>query len=245
MSNSFATGPKYILRGLSLIREPKLRPFVLIPLLINTLLFAFLIWYGAAKFDEMMTEWFSHLPSWLAWLEWLLWPLFVIAAILISVNLFTIIANLISAPFNSLLALRTEEHLTGNIVEESSNSLLEILKSIVPTILTEIGKIFYFVTRAILLFIICLIPIVQVIAPFLWFLFGAWFLVMEYGDYPMANNDVAYDKQRGLMRKNRMTSLGFGGTLTFMTMIPILNFLAMPTGVCGATALWVDEWQQQ
>jgi CysZ protein len=68
---------------------------------------------------------------------------------------------------------------------------------------------------------------------------------MEYGDYPMANNDVAYDKQRGLMRKNRMTSLGFGGTLTFMTMIPILNFLAMPTGVCGATALWVDEWQQQ
>jgi len=28
-------------------------------------------------------------------------------------------------------------------------------------------------------------------------------------------------------------------------MIPVLNFLAMPTAVAGATAMWVEQWRKR
>jgi CysZ protein len=40
-------------------------------------------------------------------------------------------------------------------------------------------------------------------------------------------------------------SYGFGGSSLLMTMIPFLNFLAMPVSVAGATAMWVGELREQ
>jgi CysZ protein len=36
----------------------------------------------------------------------------------------------------------------------------------------------------------------------------------------------------------RLTALGFGGGVTLLMMIPLLNFAAMPAAVVGATRLW-------
>jgi len=44
-----------------------------------------------------------------------------------------------------------------------------------------------------------------------------------------------------LLRKNRAMSLGFGGALTVLMMIPIVNFFVMPVGVAGGTAFWVKK----
>ena len=40
-------------------------------------------------------------------------------------------------------------------------------------------------------------------------------------------------------------ALGFGAGLMLMTLVPVLNFLAMPVGVTGATALWVERLKNQ
>jgi len=46
---------------------------------------------------------------------------------------------------------------------------------------------------------------------------------------------------RKLLRQRRILSYSFGGGSLLMTMIPIVNFLAMPVSVAGATAMWVGE----
>ena len=41
----------------------------------------------------------QRLPGWLAWLEWLMWPIFALAVVLLLFYTFTMIANIIGAPF--------------------------------------------------------------------------------------------------------------------------------------------------
>ena len=112
-SNSFS--------GFNLIFLPKIRRFVIIPLIINITVFSAAIYLLSQKMDAWIQ---SLLPSWLSWLEWLIWPLFAATALLFVFYSFTLVANLIAAPFNSLLAARVEEHLTGKTVEQVSTEKL-------------------------------------------------------------------------------------------------------------------------
>jgi len=108
MINNFLVGFAHILKGLKLITQPGLRRFVLIPLGINIVTLGGATYYLFIKFNDWMNQLMPDFPSWLSWLEtaisWILWPLFSTMILLIIFYSFTFIANLISAPFNSLLA---------------------------------------------------------------------------------------------------------------------------------------------
>ena len=85
------------------------------------------------------------------------------------------------------------------------------------------------------LIIITLIPGINIIAPFLWILFSAWFFALEYIDYPLANRGHFFEEVKTHNRNHRMRALGLGTGVFIMTSIPIINFLAMPVAVAGAT----------
>jgi len=237
MSNNPLTGANYLMQGFGLIMRPGLRRFVLIPLLVNTIIFSLLAWLGVVQFQELV-DWLLPEESWFAFLRWLLWPLFALTMALIIVYSFTVLANLIAAPFNSQLAAQVELILSGSSPEQASGS---IMKSLIPTLKSELRKLGYFLIRVIPLLILFAIPGINIIAPFLWLLFNAWFLALEYADYPMANHDLDFKTQHASLKAARMTSLGFGGGTTLLMMIPILNFLAMPAAVAGATVYWHEQ----
>jgi len=97
-------GAGYLLKGMRLIMQPGLRRFVLLPLLINILVFSAAIWYGISPFESFLVRMESQIPSWLHWLDWVLWPLFVLVLAILVFYSFTLVANLLASPFNSLLA---------------------------------------------------------------------------------------------------------------------------------------------
>ncbi len=236
MANNPVAGVGYVVQGLRLLTRPGLKRFVALPLLLNILLFGGLIWYGGHWFDLFMDRMLPQ--SWDA-LRWLLWPIFAVSALVMGFFTFTLLANLISAPFNGLLAEKVEKHLTG----KRPHSDLGLLASIVPSILHELHKIGYFALLAVPVLLLFLVPVVQLAAPFVWLAYSAWVLAVEYADYPMANHLLRFRQQRERLRDKPLTAFGFGAGVLFMTMVPVLNFLAMPTGVAGATAMWVGEWR--
>jgi len=240
MPNNPLTGANYLIRGLGLIMRPGLRRFVLIPLLVNSIIFSLLAWFGASQFQDLI-NWLLPEESWFAFLRWLLWPLFALTLLLVIVYSFTVLANLIAAPFNSQLAEQVELILSGSPLEKANGS---ILKSIMPALKSELRKLGYFLIRVIPLLILFVIPGINIIAPFLWLLFNAWFLALEYADYPMANNNLDFKAQHARLKSARLTSLGFGGSTTLLMMVPLLNFLAMPAAVAGATVYWHEQLQQ-
>ena len=237
ISNNPVSGVRYLLSGLKLLTRPGLRRYVVMPLLINILIFSLMIWGGIAQFSDLL-NWMLPQDSWLSYFRYILWPLFAIAAILVTFYSFTILANLFAAPFNGLLAERVEAMLTGS---EPSNPHSGIMQAVWPAIRSELVKLRYFIVRALPLLLLFMIPGINVIAPLLWFLFGIWYLALEYADYPMANNGLAFRDQHSQLRQTRLSALGFGAGLTLLMMVPILNFAAMPAAVAGATAMWCDR----
>ena len=236
--NSFISGFNYMLHGFSLIKKSRLRRFVVIPLTINILLFAGLVWFAFSWIEKSSAFFMSKLPSWLDWLSYLIWPLFIALSLLIIFYGFSIIANLIAAPFNGLLAEAVENHLRD---EPMTSSWQQVLRDVLPAIWSEIRKLLYFLLRAIPLGLLFLIPVINIAAPFLWGAFSVWMLAIQYADYPMANHQLFFKEQRRRLAGRRMLALGFGSGVLLFTLIPILNFAVMPAAVAGATAMWVKE----
>lgn len=240
MANNPISGAGYLLQGLKLITKPGLRRFVIIPLLVNILVFSLLVWLGIDQFEVLMDRFLPSDESWLAWLRWLLWPLFAIALLLVIFYTFTVVANLIASPFNGLLAEKVELYLGGELTNQPGG-LKQVMKDLIPSLLSELRKLLYFSIRAIPLLILFLIPVINLAAPFLWIAFSAWFMALEYGDYPMANHGLLFKEQHQRLKQARFTSLAFGGSLTLLMMIPLLNFVAMPAAVAGATVFWKER----
>lgn len=240
MITDYFRGISYVTRGFGLIRRPGIRRFVIIPLLINILLFGLGIGWLASEFGTLMDIMLGYLPSWLDWLSWILWPIFALTIMIVVFYTFTIVANLIGAPFNSILAAKLEADLKGEKID-SDSGYAELLKDIGKSILSELRKLVYLALWMIPLLILFIIPVINIIAPFTMALFTMWMLSLEYNDYPMGNHGFFFRDVKQTMAKNRGLALGFGTGIMVMTFIPILNFLAMPVGVTAATAMWVER----
>lgn len=69
-------------------------------------------------------------------------------------------------------------------------------------------------------------------------------MAIQYCDYPFDNHKIAFANMRRNLAGDRKINLEFGGLISVLTMIPIINLVIMPIAVCGATALWVDRYRQ-
>jgi CysZ protein len=224
-------------RALPKLWLAELRPFVLLPLLINLVMFVLGIWAASHYFDVFL-DWMVPPDSWYSFARWLLWPLYAVAWGVVVFYGFTVTANLIGAPFNGQLAARAEALLEGRPPPQQPP---QGLSAIPATLLTETGKLWYLLSRSVPVLLLFFIPGVNVIALPLWLVLGCWFLAIEYGDYPLANNGIEGKAQRTTLAASRLDALAFGAGVTTMMLIPGLNFLAMPAGVVGATGLWLDR----
>ena len=238
MISNPVTGAGYFFRGLSLLNKRGVRRFVILPLLINILIFAGLIWLSADQFGVFIDWMTPTLPEWLLWLTWLLWLIFGLMAFIVLFFGFSILANLVGAPFNGFLAAAVEKHLTGHPLPDSGKSLGQ---EMLEAILGELKKILYYLMWAIPLFLLSFIPGINLLSPLLWALFGAWMLSLEYMDYPLGNHGLTFPTIRRKISEQRMLSLGFGGAVMLATLIPLFNFLVMPVSVAAATALRVEQ----
>jgi CysZ protein len=241
MSSNPVRGAAFMLDGLTLLSRPGLKRYVAIPFLINLLVFTGAIWYGLARFGDAVAWMEQQLPAWLQWLDWLLWPLFVLALLVIVFYSFTLVANFLASPFNGLLAEKAEALLTGRAVDEPLDTA-KLIKELPQTLWDEVRKVLYALVWTIPFLILAFV--VPLIGPLIWFLFSAWMLAVQYSDFPMGNHGLLFRDQRACLRERRFTAIGFGAAATGLTMIPILNFIAMPAAVAGATAMWVKVMQE-
>lgn len=262
----FVSGFRYALEGFRLIKHPSLRRFVAIPFAINVLLFSLGLWYLASEFSAFMAyvpEWLPEsldLPGWLdwlntpygwlmsviGWLRYLLWILFFALYLILVFYAFTVVANIISAPFNGLFAAAVEELLTGQTPEgHVERTLMEEVKA---AMISEARKLFYMLKclgpLLVVIVIMFFTAIAQPLIPVVWFFFGAWMLSIEYADYPMGNYGLSFAEEKAVLKQRRSLAMGFGSSIMLMTMVPLLNFFAVPVGVAGATKLYVDKFHQ-
>jgi len=237
--NDIVAGTQGLARAMRLLNQPGVRIYVIVPLSINLLLFGGLVFYGYNQFVPFVEWLMSFVPEFFAFLEWLIWLFFGALAAITVFFAFTPVANIIAAPFNALMAEKIESHLTGIPV----SSDVSFARMALDAIGSQLRKLVYILLWAMGLFLVSLIPVINLISPVLWVVFGSWLLSLEYFDYPLGNHDIVFDEQKRLLRERRGIALGFGGSVMIMTSIPVVNFIAMPVAVAGATLLWVEQFQ--
>lgn len=244
MQGNFADGARYLFRGARLLTHPKLRAFVLVPLVVNILIFGSLIGVGFGYLSGLMDAMLGAIPGWLSFIEWILWPLIVVSISLITGYLFTAVALIIASPFNALLSEKTEELVTGQTVEGVEGFGAAVM-GIPRGIFREIAKLLYYIPMALFVLLASIIPGINALAPALWFLLGAWMMSIQFMDYPLDNHELGFRDVKDAVRERRLTSMGFGGVVALCTGIPIVNFFVVPSAVVGATLLWCDELRDQ
>lgn len=235
-------GPRYLLRGFRLIVHPELRRFFLLPLCINIIVFAVLIWLVATQYGTLIDWLLPTAHSWWAALtRKLLWLMFALTTGVLLFFGFTLAANVVAAPFNGLLAERVERVL-GAVTADGADSSTGLWSGAWRTFANELKKLLYFVSVFMLVLGLTLIPVINLAAPLLWGLVGSWLLALEYLAYPMENHALRFVEVRRAAREKRLLTLGFGIATMVATLIPLINFAVMPASVAGATAMYRDKW---
>jgi CysZ protein len=223
--------------GLKLIRQPGLRRYVAIPLLINILVLSAAILYGVNQYDWWMTYVEDSLPEFLSFLGSIVAILGIIVGLAVLLYSFTIVANIIAAPFNALLSIKVEEQITGQTLTSDTGLHLIFVRSISR----EISKFLYYLPRLLGLLVISLIPGLNALAPFLWIAFGAWMMAVQYTDYAADNNEISFSELRTRLNSNTFQALMFGLPAYFLLAIPVINLVLIPAGVAGGTKFWVER----
>jgi len=241
MPGQFIRGSLYLFAGLRLLMQPGLRRFVLVPMAINASMFLFVIYFAIQWFGGLLDWILKFVPESLQWLEWLLWPLFALTIAMFVFATFSWLMNLIAAPFNDILAERTEKMLFGAPHRVADIGSSHWWKDAARSISHEFGKFLYMSKRGLALLILFLIPGLNLVAAPLWMIFSAWMLALEYIDYPSNNAGMDLVGLRAWMREKKALAFGFGIATLLATLLPVINFLVMPAAVAGATKMYVEQ----
>ena len=223
--NNPAYAANCLLQGVKLLGKAELRKYLLIPVLINFILYGAAFTLGYIYIPSLVVQ---FIPSWLSWLEWLIWPLFFISFSIVGFFTFTILANLIASPFYSQLAGKTLELISAEDCDIEEQKVAQVIFS-------EIKRMGYLISRMLPLLILFIIPGVNLIAPFLWALFCAWGMGLEFMAYPLENKGLLFSQQKELAKTRRVGVLSFGGLVVIGLSIPLFNLVVAPAAVIGAT----------
>ena len=166
------------------------------------------------------------LPSWLGWLASGLAPLLYIIGILVAGWLFGFLAVIVASPFLGVLSAATEQQQYGDKPDfEESVGL-----ALVHALLREGRKLAYHVPRLLGVFVLSLLPIINLVAPALWFAFGSWMLAVQFVDYAAENRGLEFRDTLALLRANRGAALGFGALAALLLAVPFAALLVIPRG---------------
>lgn len=245
-ANNFYIGVIEALSGFGKIFQPEVRLYIIIPLLINFLVFATLFYffaqYGISKLDFLNVD---TLPSWLQW-KWIgsilsaikVFLLMLYFGILLALftMLATICANILGAPFNGLLSEAYATKLGYKPPPISFGRMIGL------TLKRETIKLLYYLPRGLLVLILAgilyFIPLLNLAIPVLFLWFSSWMLSVQYIDYPADSAQIPFKATLVQMKANKILMLGFGLTLTLLSAIPVVNLFVMPSAVLSATKLW-------
>ena len=247
MLNTPIASPAVILEGLKLLGHADIRWLVIIPTLLNLILFSAATWLAAAWVSDWLNFLIASVPEWLEWLVWVIWLLFVLLALVVYSFTFTLFANLIGSPFYGIIAERVIA-LERDVIDETSTSTSALLATAWGSFCRELQIIAYMLPRtlgiALLTVMISFVPVINILAPLIAGSWAAWSLALQYMDYPGDSDKLSFAEVRQRAGRQRLLSLSFGLSALVAAAIPLVNLLLLPATVIGGTLLWCREYTE-
>lgn len=246
-------GIKYSFYGFKLIAANRsLLIYSLVPFLLQLVLLSLVFYLAFFHLNEIslavsqrffgglekcaLSSWYGVVWCKIVWLTFLLLKsLIFLILFILALFIFYLLGIILASPIYDLISEKTEKIISGQA--EIPFSFKFLIKSIWVTVQVELKKALLLLFIALLGLLLGLIPVAGLFLSLIVINLTAVFgFSLTMVDYPMARRNWSFGRRLNFV-KNRWPELtGFG--LVFF--IPLLNFLAIPAFVVGATALFVD-----
>lgn len=220
--------------GVRAARRPGLGRYIWLPALVSLAIIAAGLTLTFNYISDLSAWLTAQLPGWLEFLSLILAPLLYLLGILVGAWLFAFLAVLLASPFLGDLSVAVEHAEFGS----GPRPELGLLAGAAAALGREARKMGYFLPRAALVLVLSLVPVLNALAPLLWFAFGAWTMAVQFSDYPAENRGRPFHETLALLQRNRGAALGFGACATVALALPLINFLLIPGAVAGGTILF-------
>ena len=222
------------LQGARLVRAKSLRRFVWAPMVLSFITVSLLLVPGHRAVEAAVAWVVGLMPGWFEWLGAGLAFLLYVLGLALAVWAFGFISVLLASPFLGTLSARAEREAFGSGPDHDEN----LATAMASALAREGRKLAYHLPRLASLFVLTLIPIVNVAAPLLWFAFGAWMLALHFVDFASENRGLKLDDTIALLRANRGPAFGFGAVVVLLMAVPFAALVIIPAAVCGGAVLW-------
>ncbi len=170
------------------------------------------------------------------------WLLFLLLAGTLYAFSFTLLAQLVGAPFYALLAERIVARESRSEVAQNS----QWLKFIAATVWRELGKIAYLLPRTVAVLLLSLllglVPVVGAGAPLLLLLWMSWAAALQYLDYGADADRTSFATLRMRAREQRLTTLLFGAVALLCAGLPGINLVLLPLTTAAASLYWCRRY---
>lgn len=229
----------YVAKAIRLLCQPGLRRFVIVPLLVNIVVFIAITAVLINTYGGILTD-AANSDNWWAFFAWLVWIIIGLVVLIVYGYTFNIITTMIAAPFYGVLAEKIEERVTGRKLPAEALGNL-----VARTFKRELVKLWYFISRGLLVFLVLVvlffIPLVGFAGLFISGCWAAWCMTVQYTDYSADNHQTPFSDMRSRLRKRPLTTFSLGGLIMLGSMVPIVNIFVMPVAVASATLYWLNE----
>ncbi len=204
-----------------LIRQPALIWLSLIPI-IGTLILIGLLAFGSVWLTDL---WLANLP---AELKGIVLAIVFIGAIFLGLSLYLPIARVLFAPFSEALCRKT--------IQVADLGWVQFAK---PSALRAIWEGLKLVTLQLIVLVVggLLSFIIPVVGHLLWLVTLMVLCGMDFLDVPLSARGLTLREKLNLLWKYKLWAFGFGLAGYLMLFIPVVNLLALPVGIIGATLL--------
>lgn len=240
----FVRGLVMPLRAIAFLsRHPRLWPLVVVPALINLVLFVVAAGLVVTYAGDVLA-WLWPRPGVEGVLDWglvALWYAFgailVVAGFLAAYVLVLLLGGVLASPFTDALSERTEALLTGAQPAAEGSWLAGALQAVGHT--AKVTALYLLLLAPILL--LHLVPAVgNLAATVLGAALGAFFIALEFSDAAFSRRGLSLGAKTRLLRAHLASTMGVGLGASALLWIPLVNVFCIPLAVVSGTVLAVS-----
>ena len=227
------------------IKKHKLWGYVLLPGLINLVLFILTFWIGW-HYTSQLTAWFFETigltPSneeggWLvSALNFILLFIMRLATVMVFLTLYKYIVLILMAPVMALLSEKTEELVTG---QKFPFNTMRFLRDVLRGIFIALRNLFLELLLTALLLLLAFIPLVGLLSPFLIFAVQSYYYGFSMMDYYAERHKMSISESVRFMSKHRGLAIANGALFYWILIIPVVGLLVSPSHAIIAATLAV------
>lgn len=234
-----------------LIWQPSLWPAAILPALINLIIFV-AIATGLVLGTSNILQWIWARPELVAWYHLfmiVLWHVLlvvmIIGSLVVAYYAVLLVAGAVASPFHDRLSRKTEEKLTGSVVDVRSDE--STLRSTLRSTGASLGRLGAYLGCLAVLLPLHLIPgfghaTFAVLAACV----SALFLSVEYSGDTLDRYGFGLRDKLRRIRQRLPLAAGFGAGASLLLFVPVVNILTAPIAVVGGTVLGlaIRRWEQ-